>query len=91
MSNQQHFKYSTGVIAYPVFFILTIWIVFWLQVRFFHGIKGFGIRPQSLEGLSGIIFSPFIHSDIEHLYHNSIPLFVYSEFPSSLSNDSNVY
>ena len=59
-------------------FILLIWIVFWLQVRFFHGIKGFGIYPQTIEGLSGIVFSPFIHSDIEHLYHNSIPLFVLS-------------
>jgi membrane associated rhomboid family serine protease len=78
MSKQQHFKYSTGVIAYPIFFVMLIWFVFWLQVRFFSGIKSFGIYPQTLEGLRGVVFSPFIHSDIEHIYHNTIPLFVLS-------------
>ncbi|MFK7780908.1 rhomboid family intramembrane serine protease [Psychroserpens sp.] len=76
--NHQHFRYSTGVIAYPVFFVLLIWIVFWMQVRFFPAIKNFGVYPQKLEGLSGIVFSPFIHADIQHLYHNSIPLFILS-------------
>ena len=76
MNNQQHFKYSTGVIAYPIFFVLLIWIVFWLQVRFFYGIKDFGIYPHKLIGLRGIFLSPFIHSDLEHLYNNSIPLLV---------------
>ncbi|WCO02337.1 rhomboid family intramembrane serine protease [Psychroserpens ponticola] len=76
--NQQQFKYSTGVVAYPVFFVLFIWVVFWLQVRFFPVIKTFGVYPQKLEGLSGILFSPFIHADIQHLYHNSIPLFILS-------------
>lgn len=78
MDNQQHFKYSTSVIAYPVFFVLLIWIVFWAQVRFFPAIKSFGIYPQTFKGLRGIVFSPLIHSNIEHLYHNTIPLFVLS-------------
>ena len=78
MSQQQHFKYSTGVIAYPVFFVLLIWIVFWLQVRFFPFIKYGGINPLELVGLKGVLFSPFIHGDLEHLYHNSIPLLILS-------------
>ncbi|MEY8848156.1 rhomboid family intramembrane serine protease [Psychroserpens sp. XS_ASV72] len=78
MSNQQHFKYSTGVIAYPVFFIMLIWIVFWLQVRFFPWIKKLGVYPLEPEGLLGIFTSPLVHSDIQHLYHNSIPLFILS-------------
>ncbi len=73
---QQSFKYSTGVVAYPIFFVMLIWIVFWLQVRFFPIIKTFGIVPETIQGLRGIIFSPFIHSNIEHIYHNSIPLVV---------------
>ncbi len=78
MSNQQQFKYSTGVIAYPVFFVMLLWLVFWMQVRFFPGIKSLGVYPLTLKGLKGIVLSPFIHSDIEHLYNNSIPLFVLS-------------
>ena len=61
---QQSFKYSTGVVAYPIFFVMLIWIVFWLQVRFFPIIKTFGIVPETIKGLRGVIFSPFIHSDI---------------------------
>ena len=78
MSQQQHFRYSTGVIAYPVFFVLLIWIVFWLQVRFFPIIKQGGINPLEVIGLKGVLFSPFIHGDLEHLYHNSIPLLILS-------------
>jgi membrane associated rhomboid family serine protease len=78
MENQQSFKYSTGVVAYPMFFVMLIWIVFWLQVRFFPIIKTFGIVPETIKGLRGIFFSPFIHSDIEHIYHNTIPLFILS-------------
>ena len=78
MDNQQQFKYSTGVVAYPVFIVLGLWIVFWLQVRFFHGIKNFGVYPLTFKGLRGVLFSPLIHSDIKHLYHNSLPLLVLS-------------
>lgn len=76
--NQSQFKYSTGVIAYPIFFVLLIWIVFWLQVRFFSDIKYFGIFPKTLEGLRGIVFSPLIHSNIGHLYRNTFPLLILS-------------
>lgn len=75
---QQEFKYSTGVIAYPILFVVLIWLVFWFQVRVYYGIKYFGIYPQTLTGLRGIVFSPFIHADVTHLYHNTIPLFVLS-------------
>ena len=78
MSKHEEFKYSTGVIGYPIAFVLLIWIVFWFEVRFNYSFNGFGVYPRTLEGLRGILFSPFIHSDIEHLYHNSIPLFVLS-------------
>jgi len=76
MNQPQQFRYSTSVILYPLVFVLSLWMVFWLQVRFFPKIKYMGIRPQTWEGLMGIFTSPLIHADIEHLYHNSIPLFV---------------
>jgi len=78
MKTQEQFRYSTGVIGYPILFILIIWIVFWFEVRFGFDFKYLGIYPQTLSGLKGLIFSPFIHGDIEHLYHNTIPLFVLS-------------
>ena len=78
MNTQDQFRFSTGVIAYPIFFVLFIWLVFWFEVRFGYSFNDFGVFPRTLSGLKGIVFSPFIHSNIEHLYHNSIPLFVLS-------------
>jgi membrane associated rhomboid family serine protease len=78
MKQKEHFEYSTGVIAYPVLFVLILWIVFWFEVRFGMRLSKFGIYPQTIEGMRGILLSPFLHGDIKHLYHNSIPLFVLS-------------
>ncbi|GGD29639.1 rhomboid family intramembrane serine protease [Hyunsoonleella pacifica] len=78
MKEHQHFRYSTSVIAFPILFVLVIWFVFWFEVRFGYKFSKFGVYPQTLSGLKGVILSPFIHGDIQHLYHNTIPLFVLS-------------
>ncbi|TYB79338.1 rhomboid family intramembrane serine protease [Bizionia myxarmorum] len=76
MKNPEEFKFSNSVILVPVAFTLIIWSVFWFEIRFGFDFTNFGVFPQKLFGLRGVIFSPFIHSNITHLYHNSIPLFV---------------
>lgn len=76
--NQEHFQFTNGVVVYPLLFVMIIWLVFWFEIRFGFDFTNFGIYPQKLIGLRGVMFSPFIHSGIEHLYHNSIPLFVLS-------------
>ncbi|SDI12663.1 rhomboid family intramembrane serine protease [Winogradskyella thalassocola] len=76
MSKPQHFKYSNNIVIYPLMILFVNWLVFWYQIRIDSGIKAFGIRPQKLEGLIGIVTSPFLHGDINHIYNNSIPLFV---------------
>ncbi|RNC83498.1 MAG: rhomboid family intramembrane serine protease [Winogradskyella sp.] len=75
---QQQFKYSNTVIVYPLLLVFLIWLVFWYQVRIDSGIRHLGIYPQKIEGILGIFTSPFIHSDLSHLYNNSIPLLVLS-------------
>jgi membrane associated rhomboid family serine protease len=72
------FTFTSGVIGYPLLFILLIWIVFWFEIRFGFDFNYLGIQPRTVKGLRGVIFSPFIHSDIKHLFHNTIPLFVLS-------------
>ncbi len=37
-----------------------------------------GIKPLSLKSLLGILFSPFIHSDWNHLFNNSVSFFLLS-------------
>jgi membrane associated rhomboid family serine protease len=74
--NDNHFKYSNSVIAIPLFFVWFLWFVYWIEIKFDFDFVDFGIFPRTLLGLQGIVFSPFIHSGIYHLYNNSIPLLV---------------
>ncbi len=78
MNNQEQFKYSTGVIGFPIAFVMLLWLIFWFEVRFGINLNELGVYPRTLSGLKGIVFSPFVHGSMEHLYHNSIPLFVLS-------------
>lgn len=71
---QKPFIFSTSVIAWPLFFVLAMWIVFWVEVRFKTDLSDFGIFPRTWSGLRGVVLSPFLHGDIKHLYNNSIPL-----------------
>lgn len=70
----QQFKFTNSVVILPLFSVLLLWFVYWLQIRFDFDFVENGILPRTFSGLQGVFFSPFIHSDINHLYNNSIPL-----------------
>jgi membrane associated rhomboid family serine protease len=74
--NDNHFKYSNSVIGLPLFFVWFLWFIYWIEIKFDFDFVENGIFPRTFYGIQGVIFSPFIHADIEHLYNNSIPLLV---------------
>jgi membrane associated rhomboid family serine protease len=74
--NDHHFKFTPQVLLLPFFFVLTMWTVFWAEKRFGLDLGIYGIYPRDLEGLRGIVLSPFLHGDIGHLYNNSLPLLI---------------
>ncbi|GGN16845.1 membrane associated rhomboid family serine protease [Actinoplanes campanulatus] len=39
-----------------------------------------GIIPHTVAGLDGVLFSPFLHGDWEHLYGNAVPLILLGTF-----------
>lgn len=39
-----------------------------------------GVRPRHILGLPGIVCSPFLHGDFNHLFYNCIPLFFLLSF-----------
>ena len=39
-----------------------------------------GIIPHALDGLDGVIFAPFLHANLDHLYGNSVPLLLTGTF-----------
>ncbi|QCE41890.1 rhomboid family intramembrane serine protease [Psychroserpens sp. NJDZ02] len=78
MKQQEPFQFTLDVIAYPITFVMLLWLIFAIEIRFGFSLNFLGIFPQKLSGLIGVFFSPFIHSGIAHLWHNTIPLFVLS-------------
>lgn len=69
-------KFTPDVIIFPFAITITLWIVFWLEIRFGVKFSKMGIYPLKLEGLRGILLSPFIHGSLKHLFNNSVPLLV---------------
>lgn len=67
-------------LVFPVLFLVAIWLVkiteTVLEVRF----SEWGVFPRKLIGLRGIIFSPFLHGDWNHLLANSPTFLVLSFF-----------
>ena len=70
------FQFTKAVIFLPLFFVMTLWSVFWYELQFQDNLSHFGIYPREVYGLKGILFSPFLHGDIEHLANNSVALLV---------------
>jgi membrane associated rhomboid family serine protease len=74
--NDNQFKYTNSVIGFPLFFVVILWSDFWLQIKYDFDFYQNGILPRTFSGLQGVVLSPFIHADLQHLYNNSIPLFI---------------
>lgn len=72
MSTQS--KYSIFIL--PALFILVLFVVEWIEHTYGMRFAKYGVLPRTLEGLKGVLLSPFIHSDWKHLINNALPLFV---------------
>ncbi len=73
MSDTQ-FSFQSKSLYIPVIAVVVIWFLYFIEIQFGFNFNKYGIYPQTFKGLRGVIFSPFIHSDIKHLFNNSIPL-----------------
>lgn len=62
-----------------IYILVTFWLGF-VMSRLFPPLLLLGIIPRHLRGLPGIVFAPFLHADFNHLFFNSVPLLVLSNF-----------
>ena len=76
--NDNQFKYSPSVWIIPTFMLLLLWIVFYIDDFFNLHLSQFGIFPRTFSGLLGVVCSPFLHGNLNHLANNSISLFIFS-------------
>lgn len=65
-------------ILYPFFILIILWSVYYIDYSTFFNFYKLGVLPGKPEGLKGIFFMPFIHSqrDLNHILSNSVPIFV---------------
>lgn len=62
----------------PGIFFTLIWVIGIIQLAFKINLYSYGILPGKISGLIGIITSPLIHSGINHLLSNTLPILLLS-------------
>lgn len=70
---KKRFYYS---LIFPLFFLMIIWMVKIMEIVLNVDFAYLGIYPLKAKGLIGIITAPLIHSDLEHLIANSVPILI---------------
>ena len=56
--------------------LIIIWSVKIFEIVFDYDFTEYGVLPRKFNGLTGILFSPLIHSDVNHLLSNSLPVII---------------
>ena len=75
MEEKKRFLHS---LVFPGFFLFLIWFFKFMEFGFQTSFVHLGIYPMHVKGLIGILTSPLIHADLNHLADNSLPLFFLS-------------
>ncbi|MBI9033374.1 MAG: rhomboid family intramembrane serine protease [Bacteroidales bacterium] len=58
---------------YPSILVFLMAFIKWLEYTFEFRLSFLGIIPLKIEGLGGILFSPLLHGDYDHLFSNLVP------------------
>jgi len=61
---------------FPAALVFLLWVIKLGEILTHIDLGFLGVFPRKIEGTIGIVTSPLIHSDLQHLFANSIPLFV---------------
>lgn len=74
VTQTQNNIYTLGVI------LLIPWLIFFITYFINNRILLLGIIPRKIYGLPGILCAPLLHANFNHIFFNSIPLLVLSNF-----------
>jgi membrane associated rhomboid family serine protease len=78
LSSESNIEYKRLILSLvpPAIILLMIWLVKIVEVVDRLDLFYFGIFPRRISGLTGVIVSPFIHANFNHLINNSVPFFL---------------
>lgn len=60
----------------PLVFVIILWLIKLIEIEFNFNFSIYGVLPRHANGLIGVLTSPLIHGDFEHLISNSIPFLI---------------
>ncbi len=63
-------------VFYPIGFVVFLWVIKIYESLFSVDFTEYGILPEKVSGLKGIITGPLVHGDFNHLFSNTIPLLI---------------
>ena len=63
-------------LKFSAIILIIIWSVKLFEIVFDYDFTEYGILPRNFNGLLGILLSPLIHSDVNHLLSNSLPVII---------------
>lgn len=74
------FILQTQVNMHYLFLIVMVLYAVFMISRAFPFMLALGIWPRKLYGLPGIFFAPLLHVNFNHLFFNTVPLVILSDF-----------
>ena len=57
----------------PLIFVIAMWAVYLIDLVIPFDFNRLGIKPRDVNGLIGVLTSPFLHGGLGHLISNTIP------------------
>jgi len=57
-------------------FLILLWVIFLMDGAFGLRLGRFGLRPGAVSGLIGIVTAPLLHGSLQHIFSNSLPMFI---------------
>lgn len=62
------------------YWLLGLWAIHFFNFSLGYRLNYFGILPRHIIGLIGIFTAPFLHGNFNHIFFNSLPIFILMTF-----------
>lgn len=67
-------------LLYPLLIVLGMWVLFLFNIAYGWNLETLGLKPHYVDGWWGLLFMPLLHENAEHIFSNTIPVFVAGGF-----------
>jgi membrane associated rhomboid family serine protease len=67
---------ASGAVAIMLGVLAVMWLIVIVNAFLDHRLLRFGIKPREVDGLPGVVLSPFLHANAGHLLANTLPFAV---------------